>query len=97
MAACGIIRPVLFPAEYGKLTRRNVQLVKILRQRYLTQLVIVMRFIKIPDKFRQGIIWRQPFMNRSCPLCERGRRSRNQSSNWRLTASGVSARGKAVR
>ena len=58
MAACGIIRPVLFPAEYGKLTRRNVQLVQILRQRYLTQLVIVMRFIKIPDKFRQGIIWR---------------------------------------
>ena len=57
MAACGIIRPVLFPAEYGKLTRRNVQLVQILRQRYLTQLVIVMRFIKIPDKFRQGIIW----------------------------------------
>ena len=58
MAACGIIRPVLFPAEYGKLTRRNVQLVQILRQRYLTQLVIVVRFIKIPDKFRQGIIWR---------------------------------------
>ena len=57
MAACGIIRPVLFPAKYAKRVRRYAQLVKILRQRYLTQLVIVMRFIKIPDKFRQGIIW----------------------------------------
>ena len=57
MAACGIVRPVLLPAEYAKRVRRYAQLVKILRQRYLTQLIIVMRFIKIPDKFRQGIIW----------------------------------------
>ena len=58
MAACGIVRPVLLTAEYAKRVRRYAQLVKILRQRYLTQLVIVVRFIKIPDKFRQGIIWR---------------------------------------
>ena len=57
MAACGIVRPVLLPAEYAKRVRRYAQLVQILRQRYLTQLIIVMRFIKIPDKFRQGIIW----------------------------------------